>query len=132
MIEENLIYCDPNAFIKKEKPKENKCDCKHIEQVNISQPYDLYPKHYDNNFKCEKDINENHKPPQNNFDFSKLLSLMQGDKNINSLLPQLISNFGGNKDLSMLLNLFSKPQKKEVKMVENFEADTISKYPRVK
>lgn len=133
---ENEVYHDPNAFIKREaeKPKQ-KVDMMHIEKVMYPVNYDNYTTPHDHtSFETKKEDKESSNNNQNfGFDISKLLPLLMGKGNLNSMLPSLLSNLGMSQDILPLLsnfNNFNKAKKVTAKVVNTTE-DTISKYKRV-
>jgi len=129
------FYFDPNAFVQRPKEhKENKkMDLNHIEQVLYPEPYDKIKGKDDReriafspNVKQEKTIENN-----NNFDISKLLPLLTGGGNINSLLPSLLNSLGLNSNVMQIFNNFKPVKQVENKVVKEFDKNSISKYKKV-
>ena len=131
MNEQPNFYFDKNAYVSRVKVQEKpKVDLQHIEKVIYPVNYENVPEHYD------KDIFKDRTPPKAppprpNFDISKLLPLLMNKGDMSSLLPNLLSNMGMSGEISNLLKNFAPMKKVEAKVVENFNSDSISKYPKV-
>lgn len=130
MNENANMYFDKNAYVRRVKVQEKpKVDLQHIEKVIYPISYENIPEHYDKNmFKARQMPPPQEKP---NFDFSKLLPLLLGNGDINSLLPKLLASMGMGENVSELIKNFAPIKKVEAKVVEDFSKDSISKYPKV-
>ena len=104
------IYCDPNAYIMREKVESKpKVDLNHIEKVVYPVSYGDFSQHY------KKNEFKNPNPPQSSsnkksnqgIDINKLLPLLTGKGNISSLMPNILNNLGINQDVLKMFNNFS-------------------------
>lgn len=125
------MYFDKNAYITRVKVQEKpKVDLQHIEKVMYPVNYENTPEHYDKNMfkdRCKKTP----PPPKPSFDIAKLLPLLLGKGDLSSLLPSLLSNMGMGSDVMQLIKNFAPMKKVEAKVVDDFEKDSISKYPKI-
>lgn len=128
MSENANVYFDKNAYITRVKVQEKpKVDLQHIERVIYPVNYDNLPEHYDKSMFVERKPTP---PPKPGLDISKILPLLLGKGDMSSLLPNLLSNMGMNGEIAQLLKNFAPVKKVEAKVVEDFNKDSISKYPK--
>lgn len=128
MNENANVYFDKNAYITRVKVQEKpKVDLQHIERVIYPVNYENMPEHYDKNMFVER---KTAPPPKPGLDISKILPLLLGKGDMSSLLPNLLSNMGMNGEIAQLLKNFAPIKKVEAKVVEDFNKDSISKYPK--
>lgn len=128
MNENANVYFDKNAYITRVKVQEKpKVDLQHIERVIYPVNYENMPEHYDKNMFVER---KTASPPKPGLDISKILPLLLGKGDMSSLLPNLLSNMGMNGEIAQLLKNFAPIKKVEAKVVEDFNKDSISKYPK--
>lgn len=126
------MYFDKNAFITRVKVQERpKVDLQHIEKVIYPVNYENMPEHYDKNIFKDRYGNVQPQPQKPNFDITKLLPLLLGKGDLSSLLPSLLNNMGMGNDLMQLIKNFAPIKKVEAKVVDDFEKDSISKYPKI-
>lgn len=126
------MYFDKNAYITRVKVQEKpKVDLQHIEKVMYPINYENIPEHYDKDMFKDRCPKAPPKPPRPNFDITKLLPLLLGKGDLSSLLPGLLSNMGMGSDVMQLIKNFAPMKKVEAKVVDDFDKDSISKYPKI-
>lgn len=126
------MYFDKNAFFTRVKVQEKpKVDLQHIEKVIYPVNYENMPEHYDKDMFKDRCKKTPPPPARPNFDLSKLLPLLMGKGDLSSLLPSLLSSMGMGSDVAGLLKNFAPIKRVEAKVVEDFEKDSISKYPKI-